>query len=910
MPMFNAEEKRLLEAFNAMDLCKQDNGTVFINFCNNVLDRDPSNRVALFSISAAVKRRWLALIDHGTVEQAGVCSELYWTLLRIEARHHFLDSYLLYLERKRRPKDRFYQPKRKCFLKIGLVQALQDLIDDKLDLLSISMPPGTGKAQPLYSKVLTPSGFVCMGDIAPGMEVISGTGNVSKVIGVYPQGKKSIYDVYFDDGSVARCSDEHLWTVKTRNDRRRGNPARTIELRQIMKNYKVEKGKRLNYSVEYVPQIEFHEKEFLIHPYVLGCLIGDGGLTSTGIRLSTPDSDLLNKVNDLLPDGFSFKYVGKYDYWLSSWRNGHNENAVHKALRECGLLGCHSHEKFIPGDYLYASYEQRLWLLKGLLDTDGHAEATYIEYVTTSARLADDIRDLVHSLGGYCSVTKKCDCGYKDESGEKVPCRDAYRVLIQFSSEQESPFYIQRKREAYKPKRNKLLRFIKDIVYVGEEDCQCIYIDDPSHLYITDDYIITHNTTLLKFFHSAVAGWYPEGFSLFWTHSDDIARMYYDGVYDIVSNDVEYTWHEIFPELDITKTNAKMEQFNVGPYKPFPSVQCTSTGAKNAGKVRANQYLIVDDMIGSIEEALNKSALDKLWTAYTVNAIQRKVPRADEKPCKEIHCATRWSVNDVIGRLQRAYEDDSRARFIAIPDVSPKNGQSNFAYEVGGFSEKFFAQQAMLMDEISYRCLYKQDPIEREGLLYTEDELRYFQTTPDREPDAVLAVCDTKSTGTDWMVLPVLEQYGNDYYMVDCLCDDSTNFARQYKRLADKLVVDNAVQQCEFEANAGGSRVAYEVNKLVEGLGRYCNITSKTQLTNKETRIIVAAPFVKEHILFRDKEQYTRRSDYGKFMSFLLGYSIAGRNTHDDVPDAMAAFTNFVQKLNRVRPAVIMESPI
>ena len=235
---------------------------------------------------------------------------------------------------------------------------------------------------------------------------------------------------------------------------------------------------------------------------------------------------------------------------------------------------------------------------------------------------------------------------------------------------------------------------------------------------------------------------------------------------------------------------------------------------------------------------------------------------------------------------------------------------ANSGWDIVGFSEKFFAQQAMLMDEISYRCLYKQDPIEREGLLYTEDELRYFQTTPDREPDAILAVCDTKSTGTDWMVMPVLEQYGNDYYMVDCLCDDSTNFARQYKRLADKLVVDNAVQQCEFEANAGGSRVAYEVNKLVEGLGRYCNITSKTQLTNKETRIIVAAPFVKEHILFRDKEQYTRRSDYGKFMSFLLGYSIAGRNTHDDVPDAMAAFTNFVQKLNRVRPAVIMESPI
>jgi phage terminase large subunit-like protein len=419
----------------------------------------------------------------------------------------------------------------------------------------------------------------------------------------------------------------------------------------------------------------------------------------------------------------------------------------------------------------------------------------------------------------------------------------------------------------------------------------------------------TGKTTLLKFFHSAVAGWYPEGFSLFWTHSDDIARMYYDGVYDIVANDIEYTWHEIFPDLEITKTNAKMEQFNVGAYKPFPSVQCTSTGAKNAGKVRANQYLIVDDMIGSIEEALNKTALDKLWTAYTVNAMQRKVPRADEKPCKEIHCATRWSVNDVIGRLERAYEDDPRARFIAIPDVDPKSGRSNFRYEVGGFSEHFFQQQALLMDEISYRCLYKQDPVEREGLLYTEDELRYYVNTPDREPDAILAVCDTKSTGTDWMVMPVLEQYGTDYYLVAVICDDSTNFKRQYRRLADCLI-ENKVQQCEFEANAGGSRVAFDVGELVEEAGHYCNITSKTTLTNKETRIMVNSDFVKANVLFKDKEYYTRRSDYGKFMSFLLGYSIAGKNKHDDVPDAMAAFALFVQKMNRLRPATIMESPI
>ncbi len=906
--MFNAEEQRILEAFNRLDLKQEQYGQAFINFIHNALVRDDSNRTALFSITANIKRFWSERIKKGaSPEEVKTCSDLYWQMLLVEARHHFLDSYLLYLEKNRKPKDKFYQPKRQCFIKIGLIQALQDLIDDKLDLLSISMPPGTGKCGSMDSKVLTPSGFVKMRDVYVGMDVIAGNGAYAKILGVYPQGKKPLYDVYIDDGSVTRCSADHLWRVQTRDDRNRGNKYRTIELGEIMKNVRIESGKRLNYSVDYVPMIDFPEKEFSIHPYVLGCLLGDGGLTMNTIVLTTPDSEILDKVNSLLPVGHKFKHFRRYDYRLSSPHIYHQKNAVCAELIRLGIKGKHSHEKYIPKDYLYASYEQRLWLLRGLLDTDGHAYGTGIEYSTSSPMLAEDVRELVHSLGGYCSVKKKTGCGYKNADGEKVPCRDSFRLTIQFSSEHENPFYVQRKRDAYHPKRKVIKRFIKDVVYAGDEECQCIYISDPCHLYITDDYIITHNTTVLKFFHSAVAGWYPEGFSLFWTHSDDIARMYYDGVYDIVSNDLEYTWHEIFPDLEITKTNAKMEQFNIGPYKPFPSVQCTSTGAKNAGKVRANQYLIVDDMVSGIEEALNKNALDKLWTAYSVNALQRKVPRADEKPCKEIHCATRWSVNDVIGRLQRNFEDDPRARFIAIPDVNPRTGKSNFAYDIGGFNEKFFRKQALLMDDISYRCLYKQDPVEREGLLYTEDDIRFFQNTPEREPDAVIAVCDTKSTGIDYMVMPVFEQYGNDYYVVDCICDDSANFNRQYRRLAE-MIVEHGVQQCEFEANAGGSRVAFEVNKIVESMGKFCNITSKTTLTNKETRIIVNSDFIKQHVLFRDKEQYTRKSDYGQFMHFLLGYSVAGKNVHDDVPDCLSNFSLFVQKMNRVRPATIMES--
>ena len=419
----------------------------------------------------------------------------------------------------------------------------------------------------------------------------------------------------------------------------------------------------------------------------------------------------------------------------------------------------------------------------------------------------------------------------------------------------------------------------------------------------------TGKTTLEKFFHSAVAGWYPLDYSLFYSHSGDITRMYYDGVYDIVTNSDDYTWHEIFPDLQVTNTNAKLEQFNIGNYKPFPTVQCTSVGAKNAGKVRASRFLFVDDLIGNIEEALNKSILEKRWDAYTTDARQRMTTSiVDNKMCKELILMTRWSTIDPIGKLKQLYEGNDRAEFIAVPDIDPRTGKSNFEYDVGGFSVEFFKNIEMLMDDVSYRCLYKQDPIEREGLLYQDDELRRFVDLPNREPDAVLGICDTKEKGIDYMFLPIFYKYDNDYYLVDCICDDNSDFGVQYGRLTD-IILRHSVQQVEFESNQGGSRIAFEVQDRVKKQGGICNITTKPTETNKETRIIVNSDWVKQNCLFLNKTEYSPKSDYGKMMSFLLGYSVAGKNKHDDVPDGMANFALFVSRKLNVRQTRIIQSP-
>lgn len=842
-----------------------------------------------------------------------ILDKLYEILL-LEARNKVVDSFFRYIEKKRLPKERFYMPRRKQFIKIGLIDALQGMIDDKYDILCISLPPGTGKAQPMYSKVLTPDGFVKMGDIKVGSKVVAGNGNVANVVGVYPQGKRDIYEMTLDDGSKCRCSDEHLWTVQNREDRvyesKTGvHRQRTITLSDLMKKLTVESGKRSNYSIDYVKPIDFPQKDLLLHPYVMGALLGDGGLSGGSVRFSTSDMEIVDRMNRYLPNGYRLKHVSNYDYAVVGHEGNNTKNGslVSIALKKYGLFGKKSEDKFIPNDYQYASNEQRLWLLRGLLDTDGSCEKTSIEYTTCSEKLAQNVKDLVHSLGGYVHETVR-NSGYKKD-GKFIECKPSHRLTIQFFKESESVFALLRHKEKYNPQRKNVKRFIKSVEYIGREECQCIMIDDPCHLYITDDYIITHNTTIEKFFHSAIIGWYPKGYNLFYSHSGDITRMYYDGVYDIVTNTDDYVWNEIFPKLHVTSTNAKLETFNVGKYKPFQSVQCTSVGSKNAGKVRANKFLLVDDMIGGIEEALNPLYLDKLWGKYSVDARQRKIPDEDGNPCKEIHIATRWSVRDVIGRIIQAYDGNKRVKVISVPDIDPVTGESNFDFEFGGYTVKDFEDIQLLMDEISYRCLYKQDPIEREGLLFPEDKIRRYLNLPHGEPEIITGQCDTKGKGTDYFVLPVLQKYGEDYYCVDCVCDNTADYEMQYENSANVLV-NNQVQECEFERNAGGDRVAMEVNKRVESKGWICNITDTPTETNKEARIFQCSNWILQHVIFKDPSLYKPNEPYGVMMSLLKQYSVSGKKQLDDVPDVFSNFALRVTGGNKPRKAVIISSPI
>ena len=398
-------------------------------------------------------------------------------------------------------------------------------------------------------------------------------------------------------------------------------------------------------------------------------------------------------------------------------------------------------------------------------------------------------------------------------------------------------------------------------------------------------------TTLAIFYLTWIAGRHPEEPTLTGSHSNSFVRGVYDECLRIFDQNGDYLWQEVFPETQVVNTNAKDCRIDLGKRKRFETLQFTSIGTGNAGLYRAMHLLYCDDLVSGIEVALNKERLDKLWETYTTDLRQRKI--GDH--CGELHIATRWSVHDVIGRLEQMYGDSPRARFIVLPAMNA-NDESNFDYAYGvGFNTQFYRQQRDIMDDASWRALYMNEPIEREGLLYHQDELRRYFELPEEDPDAIIGICDTKDKGTDYAFLPVAYVYGQNYYIEDCICDNGLPEIVD-ARLAD-ILVRHKVNQCRFESNSAGGRVAEKVQQLVKDRGGITHITTKYTTANKETKIIVNSAWVKEHCLFKDDSKYKRNSEYGKFINMLCSYTMAGKNKNDDTADGMAMLAEYAQSL-------------
>ena len=409
-------------------------------------------------------------------------------------------------------------------------------------------------------------------------------------------------------------------------------------------------------------------------------------------------------------------------------------------------------------------------------------------------------------------------------------------------------------------------------------------------------------STLEDFFLSLAGGWFPNDFNLSSAHSSILTRSLYDGVLEIINDPVEYTWHEIFPNVEIQGTNAKETTVNLERNGRFKTWTFRSIDGSLTGATRCNRFLTADDLVSGIEEALNKNRLDTLWTKVVNDLRSRRL-----EGCKEFYIATRWSVHDPIGKLQQLYAGNPRARFIAVPALD-ENGKSNFLFTVNGFSEKYFNDAKESMDEISYNCLYQQQPVEREGLLLPPDKLKRFFFSkddvpdgctdeyliiPDREADAIWAVCDTKDKGTDFESLPIAYQYGDKFFFPDVVFDDTTDYDILDRKTADILIKHNP-HKIRFESNNVGNRVAHNIQKMITGKCR-ADIETKPTSANKETKILVNSDYISKHFYFLHPSQYKAKSDYGLFMANVTTYTTRAKVPHDDGIDSLAMMAEYVQ---------------
>jgi predicted phage terminase large subunit-like protein len=348
-------------------------------------------------------------------------------------------------------------------------------------------------------------------------------------------------------------------------------------------------------------------------------------------------------------------------------------------------------------------------------------------------------------------------------------------------------------------------------------------------------------------------------------------------------------FNEVFPESPLVMQNAKREEIWLKRYKRYPSITFVPINGSMTGRAEASRYLYCDDLVSGIEEALSPDRLNKLWEKYSTDAKQRKLDG-----CKEIHIATPWSVHDVISKLKESNSENSRVKVVEIPCYNDE-GESNFDF-FGGFSTKYYKDIEKDMDPASFSALYKQEPIEREGILYNKDELTYYFELPRERPDAIVAVVDSKNLGKDYVSCPILYIYGEFAYLDDVVYNNG--LPEVTKELVANKLVEHGVARADVEMNNGGNYYAEGVNDLVKKKGGNTTFRLFFTSNNKTVKIISYSDFVKKRILFRDPSTYSENSDYGKFMKGVHSWTQTGKNKHDDGVDTLAMAAQLMQDLS------------
>ena len=458
---------------------------------------------------------------------------------------------------------------------------------------------------------------------------------------------------------------------------------------------------------------------------------------------------------------------------------------------------------------------------------------------------------------------------------------DSYLLYLEINRKPEERFY--------QPRRRVLKRVVDALQKLTNDELDELFISMPPRV---------GKTTILMFFVTWLIGRNSEASNLYSAYSDTITKAFYNGVLEIINDPVTYLWHDVFPNAKVVQTNSQDETINIDRRKRYPSLTCRSLYGTLNGACDCNGFEISDDLIGGIEEALNKDRLISAWSKVDNNLL----PRAKEK-AKILWCGTRWSMVDPAGLRMELLENDERFknRRYEIINLSAldEDDESQFDYDYSvGFSTEYYRMRRASFernnDMASWQAQYMGEPIERDGALFSPGEFRYYNgVLPDEEPDRVFMAVDPAFGGGDFVASPVCFQYGDDIYVHDVVYDSGDK--RITQPLLAQAVIKYNVAAMQIEANKSTEAYKDGVQDELKKQNRRINLTTKAAPSDKAKyqRIFDKAPDIRENMIFRESGK--RSKAYSLFMQNVFSYKMFAKNKNDDAPDSLAMAMDMVR---------------
>jgi predicted phage terminase large subunit-like protein len=455
---------------------------------------------------------------------------------------------------------------------------------------------------------------------------------------------------------------------------------------------------------------------------------------------------------------------------------------------------------------------------------------------------------------------------------------DSYLTYIELDRKLEKRFY--------QPRKHYLKRYVDAYQKILDGELDFLSISMPKR---------AGKSQLGINFTNMLSGKFPEKATLMEGTGDDLVNSFYKGCLEYLQTPSEYLFYDVFPESKLVQTNADTKTLNLMNKSRFPTIMCRSIDARQVGLSEATNLLYLDDCVEGREEAKNRQRLDEKWEVISGDIIGRAI---EGTPI--VICGTRYSLYDPIGRLQEEMKkQNKRCEIIETPALDLVTDESNFEYIRDGkkvFTTQYFRDQRDMLSAEQFESEFQQQPFEAKGLLFPEGNLnRFFELPVGKEPDTIIAACDTADKGADYCAMPIAAVYGQEVYIIDVVFDDST--PEVTKPEVAKALINNKVVSAMFESNNAGSYFARDVQDILKSREYMCSIRTKRTISNKQTRIEFASDNILKHFYFKHPSTYARNSQYAEFMRQVTTYTRSGKVAHDDGADSLSLLENELRGL-------------